>query len=149
MSVVSSIYDLIGLISPYVLEGKRILRQLCVKGSGWDDPISVDLVARWQKWLSRLDNLGELRIPRCINLLSLSVTKLELHYFSDACFAGYGQYTYIRFTDSNLKVSCALLMAKSRVSPLKSMTVPRLELTDAVLSIKATIFLMDQMVSDF
>ena len=90
LSVVSSIYDPIGLISPYVLEGKRILQQLCVMGSGWDDPISADLVARWQKWLSRLDNLGELRIPRCINPLSLSVTKVELHYFSDACFAGYG-----------------------------------------------------------
>ena len=67
--------------------------------------------------------------------------KLELHHFSDACQDGYGQCSYLRIIDDKGNVTTALVMGKARVAPLKSVTVPRLELTAAVTSVKVSNFL--------
>ena len=66
---------------------------------------------------------------------------MQLHHFSDASSAGYGQCTYIRFTSVDEKVHCALVMGNSTVAPLKPVTIPRLELTAAVVSVKISSFL--------
>ena len=36
--MVSSIYDPLGLVSPFLLEGRRIMQMLCHTHSAWDDP---------------------------------------------------------------------------------------------------------------
>ena len=59
-----------------------------------------------------------------------------MHHFSDASDIGYGQASYLRMVNEDGKVYCCLLIGKSRVTPLKFVSVPRLELTAAVLSVK-------------
>ena len=44
--------------------------------------------------------------------------------------------SYLRLTDSNDLIYCSLVMGKSRVAPLKPVTIPRLELTAAVFASK-------------
>ena len=61
---------------------------------------------------------------------------IELHHFSDASTVGYGKCSYVRMVDDNEQVHCALIFAKARVTPLKQITVPRLELTASLLSAK-------------
>ena len=61
---------------------------------------------------------------------------MELHHFADASIEGYGTASYLRLEDSDEKVHCSLVMGKSRVAPLKTVTVPRLELTAATLAVK-------------
>lgn len=61
---------------------------------------------------------------------------VELHHFADASTEGYGTASYLRLTGSNDNVHCTLIMGKSRVAPLKTVRVPRLELTAAVLAVK-------------
>ncbi|XP_033095731.1 uncharacterized protein LOC117100240 [Anneissia japonica] len=39
LSVVSGIYDPLGICSPYTLQAKLILQSLCREKMGWDDPI--------------------------------------------------------------------------------------------------------------
>lgn len=70
---------------------------------------------------------------------------MQLHHFSDASSAGYGQCTYIRFMSVNEKVHCALVMGKSRVALLKPVTIPRLELTAAAVSVKISSFLQKEL----
>ena len=60
----------------------------------------------------------------------------SLHHFSDASENGYGQVVYVRLVNAIGKIHCSLVIAKSRVAPIKYTSIPRLELAAAVLSTK-------------
>ncbi|KAK3737868.1 hypothetical protein QZH41_019749, partial [Actinostola sp. cb2023] len=62
------------------------------------------------------------------------IVNTELHHFSDASTKGYGQCSYLRLVNENQRIHCAFVTGKSRVTPLKPVTIPRLELTAAVCS---------------
>ena len=66
------------------------------------------------------------------------VTSCSLHYFSDASESGYGKATYLRLVDTAGKVHCSLVIAKSRLTPMKDTSIPRLEWAAAVLSTKVS-----------
>ena len=146
LSVVSSVFDPLGLVSPFVLKGKLILRELCREGLGWDEPIPGDVARAWEEWTASMMALKNVSVPRCYVQGGLHNKKtVELHHFSDASSVGYGQCSYLRTVDSSGLVSCSLVMSKSRVAPSKPITVPRLELTAAVLSVKISRFLQDEL----
>ena len=60
----------------------------------------------------------------------------QIHSFSDASLTGYGQVSYLRQVNSEGNIHCAFLMGKACLTPLKSVTIPRLGLAAAVLSAK-------------
>ena len=66
------------------------------------------------------------------------IASAELHHFSDASTQGYGQCLYLRLTNGKGRIHCSFVMGKARVTPLKAVTVPRLELTAAVVSKKTS-----------
>lgn len=76
---------------------------------------------------------------RCIKPKNLCPVTAQLHHFSDASQVGYGTESYIRL-QSEHHVHLAFLLGKARVAPLKQTTIPRLELTAAVLAVR-----MDQL----
>ncbi|XP_064641264.1 uncharacterized protein LOC135496077 [Lineus longissimus] len=146
LSTVSSVFDPLGLVAPVILEGKRIVQELCRDNKGWDDPIPDSIKTRWKAWRSQLTNLTQFKIPRCYRPPDKTQHQkprlLELHHFSDASLlGGYGQCSYVRRVEENGRTSTALVMAKFRVRPSKPTTVPRLELTAAVSSVKISNFL--------
>ena len=61
---------------------------------------------------------------------------MTLHHFSDASKEGYGQVLCLRLVDPENKIHCSLVMGKSRVAPIKFISIPHLELTAATLSVK-------------
>lgn len=61
-------------------------------------------------------------------------TEVELHVFSDASKDAYAAAAYLVCQYENNPTSCHLITSKSRVAPLKAMTIPRLELMGAVLA---------------
>ena len=137
LSTISSIFDPLGLVAPFLLQGKKILQELCVENKGWDDPICDEVRIKWEKWRNQLLELERLQIPRCYKTADFGKLKcVEMHHFSDACQTGYGECSYLRLIDIEDKVSCCLVMAKSRVAPIKMITIPRLELTAAVTAVK-------------
>lgn len=92
LSTVSSVFDPLGLVAPFILVAKRILQELCRDGVGWDDEVPDDLRPQWEKWRAELPVLESLRIARCYKPQKFDVVKnVELHHFSDACQNGYGQ----------------------------------------------------------
>lgn len=142
LSTVSSLYDPLGLISPVVLLGKLILQQMCADKLDWDEPLQDELRVKWSQWRESLKDLSDIRVRRCLKPDGFGqVASVELHHFSDASTVGYAQCSYVRLTNQRRDIHCSLLMGKSRVAPLKPVTVPRLELSAAVLSVKIAFFL--------
>ena len=146
LSTVSSIYDPLGFLAPVVLNGKRILQELCQEKLDWDTEIPIHLKSVWEKWRLELFHLDKIQIPRCYKPSNFGKLKaIEMHHFSDASTVGYGQCSYVRMIDENDKIHCSLLIGKARVTPLKPITVPRLELCAALLSVKVSSFLHDEL----
>jgi hypothetical protein len=72
------------------------------------------------------------------------IISATMHHFSEASCEGYGQYSYLRLIYNN-KISCSLVMGKSRVPPAKSITIPRLELNAATVSVKVDCMLRSEL----
>ena len=136
LSTVSSVYDPLGLIAPVILPAKQILQNLCQLRLGWDQQIPCDYQTIWQKWLREVPKLSRFEVNRCIKAPDFGPFKAQLHHFSDASEVGYGTATYLRMENDNDQVHCSLLMSKSRVSPLKQISIPRMELTAATVAVK-------------
>ena len=149
LSAVSSVYDPLGFLAPFVLNGKRILQDICKLQVDWDIPLSGEIVDRWRKWCCGLTDLEKLKIPRCFKPKNFGPVKtVELHHFSDASFTGYGQSSYLRLVDEQGQVHCSLALGKARVTPLRQVSIPRLELTAAVLSVKMSSLLRNELKYD-
>ncbi|KAG1927218.1 hypothetical protein F2P79_024407 [Pimephales promelas] len=132
--------------APYVLNGKRILQEMCRKGTSWDDPLSLALSPWWEKWQNDFVNLEKVDIPRCYVPANFGkIVKTEIHNFSDASTCGYGQCSYLRMISEKDEIHCTFLLGKARVTPVKITTIPRLELTAAVVSVKMSNMLREEL----
>ncbi|XP_071964267.1 uncharacterized protein [Antedon mediterranea] len=135
LSIVSSVFDPLGLVAPFVLPAKILLQDICRKGLEWDEPIDDVSLQRWKRWLQDLARLDEWSVPRCYKSeLPTDVISRQLHVFADASNYGYGMAAYIRQESSDGHVQMSLVMGRSRVAPLKYTSIPRLELTAAVMA---------------
>lgn len=137
LSVASSLFDPLGLISPVCLTVKLLLQELCKSQIGWDQPINEPYTSIWLNWVNFMRQISHVKIPRGIkNKLDEPNAQVELHLFSDASEIGYGAVAYARVSYLNEPPYCILLYSKSRVAPIKPVTVPRLEMAAAVLSVR-------------
>ncbi|XP_049865557.1 uncharacterized protein LOC126366489 [Pectinophora gossypiella] len=130
LSVIAQIFDPLGLLSPYIIKMKMLLQRLWLHQLSWDEPLPIDVRNSWQEIIKDLPCLNNLRVPRVV-ICDLHQW-MEIHVFTDASVKAYGACLYIRSMNSKGEVLVRLLMAKSRVAPLKPTTIPRLELCGAL-----------------
>ena len=142
LSIVSSIYDPMGFVCPFVLRAKKVIQNLTQAKLGWDEPLPEKELSLWLDWKEELPNLETLQISRCVRPQDFGpVTSVQLHHFADASEIAYGAVTYMRLEDGAGNVHCCILMAKSRLAPIKKMTIPRLELAAATVSVTLDVML--------
>ena len=135
LAVIGSLYDPLGMGAPFVLQGRQILQEMTRRNLHWDEPAPEDLADKWNDWLEGINLLSSVSIRRCLKPEGFGqVISTQLHHFSDASNKGYGVVSYLRFENEDGQVHCAFVFGKARVTPLKGMTIPRLELTAAVLA---------------
>ena len=135
LSIISPIYDPLCFAAPFILPAKPILQDLCRQRLSWDDDISNKDLERWREWLGYLPKLEDYTINRYIKPSAFGdVSFVQLHHFSDASQIGYGAVSYLRITNAKGEVHCVLIVAKSRLAPIKSITIPRMELSAAVVA---------------
>jgi hypothetical protein len=72
-------------------------------------------------------------IPSLNKAIIESATEIELHGLCDASEKAYGARVYLSTTNLGNHAWTRLLTARSKVAPLKSLTVLRLELSGALL----------------
>ena len=105
---------------------------MCKRELGWDEEIPQKELSTWNKWLHQLKELKMIKVDRCYTPSTFeSVDLCQLHCFADASDIGYGCVFYLRLIDKEGKIHCLFVLGKSRVAPLKSVTIPRMELTAA------------------
>ena len=84
-------------------------------------------------------------MPRSLSPAGRTLVGCQLHHFADASERGYGTASYIRMEDEDGIFHTALLMGKTRVSPLKVCTIPRLELSAAALAVRMNTLLLSEL----
>ena len=125
-------FDVLGWLAPFMLNMKILFQDMWKEKIDWDTPLKEELVARHKQWREELPLLKHITIPRCY--FSQGERKqVELHGFSDASTLAYSAVVYVRATYEDGSVSSVLVVAKTKVAPLKSVSIPRLELCGAVL----------------
>ena len=130
---VATIYDPLGFLAPFTIRAKVILQGTWASGVDWDDDLPEDLALKARNWFDELTELGKVAIPRCLQEMSLDV--VEMHAFADASEAAYGAVVYLLTRSRDHGDTCVrFVTAKSRVAPVKSTSIPRLELLAAVLA---------------
>ena len=142
LSVINSIYDPVGFVSPVVLGGRLVQRMILPRNTdhqrdlsnyGWDDPLPPEMSALWEQWRTSIDGLSTLKIPRCLKPKRFgNVSRRTLHIFCDASQDSIGHVVYIRSTNDAAGVHVSFLYGESKVSPKSATSIPRLELCAAV-----------------
>ena len=132
--MLSSFYDPLGLVSPFILKGRLILQELYQEGLHWGKQVSKEYVKKWEAWKRELYGLEKLSLGRCIKPTNFhKIINISRHNFSDASEISYGQCSYLQVVDENENIHCSLIMRKARVAPKKFVSIPRLELVAVVL----------------
>ena len=130
LSIISRVFDPLGLISPCVMHAKNIMKLIWKSGCGWDEEVSDRIKESLITFLSQLPKLKDHVIPRWIKTENDHDT-ITLYGFSDASEIGYGAVVYIRDPLSRNKL--ILLTSKTKVAPAQFTSIARLELCAAVL----------------
>lgn len=125
------IFDPLGLISPCTVVLKILLQNLWRLKLDWDEPVPNEIKKNWLKLANNINALLSVSVPRHV-MCSTPVT-CELHCFVDASQEAYGACVYMRTTDDTDSATVYLLCSKTKVAPLKPLTIPRLELSAALL----------------
>ncbi|XP_053691446.1 uncharacterized protein LOC128739963 [Sabethes cyaneus] len=134
LRLVMSIYDPLGLVASFVVHGKILIQDVWRSATDWDSNIPLEIATRWFEWLAVLRNMTGLRIPRCYfpGYDPESFKSLELHIFVDASAQAFAAVAYFRIIDRG-QVRVSLVSSKTKVAPLRGVSIPRLELMAALL----------------
>ena len=127
----AKIFDPLGLISCVTIVAKIIFQRLWERGTMWDEPLPPDIQKEWLNWRTQLSEISNIRIPRCYAPTVSKIVNRQLIGFSDASERAYCGVVYLRSVDTAGGVYTSLVMAKTRVAPIKKVTLPRLELCGA------------------
>lgn len=128
LSTLAQCFDPLGLVNPVIVKGKILIQKLWLKKLDWDAVIEDEILLKsWCDFLKHISLLGTLKISRYL-LLEKTLQKIEIHGFADASIAAYGACIYMRSFYDDGSVCCNLVTSKSKVAPIKSVSLPRLEL---------------------
>lgn len=131
LSVVQKIYDPIGFTAPATLPMKLVLQRLWKSGIKWDQEVNEQEKKIFSKRCSALDDIEKIRIP-CLSAAGIIEREnWQVHTLMDASMTSYSCVTFLH-VQTTTEVKVQLLGAKTRVAPLKELTIPRLELMGCV-----------------
>ena len=143
LSQVARIYDPIGFASAFLIRAKIGLQELWEKGVGWDEKLPSETQEKWTNLFKEMMSLNGINLERCLTA-PYAVGRPVLCVFSDASEDAFGSCAYARWQLSSGEYDVRFIAAKSRVAPLKRLTIPRLELQGAVLASRLCKTIVDE-----
>ena len=136
LKVIASVFDPLGFLSSFIVSGKSFLQELWKAKVDWDDNLNLEQQKYWLKWLQGLSMVHQFKVPRCHHISGYKAINMELHIFCDASEVAYGAVAYIKFKFKTEKDHFTFLMSKTRLAPIKTVSLPRLELNAAVIGVR-------------
>ncbi|GFY31697.1 integrase catalytic domain-containing protein [Trichonephila clavipes] len=134
LSTIARIFDPLGLLGPIITWAKIFMQRLWLLELGWNDELPFKEEKEWCRFIDSLEAVNNMAIDRCIVIHRAE--SIELHAFSDASEKAYGSSIYLMSISALGEVKVCLVTSKSRVSPLKQISISRIELCGAVLVAK-------------
>ena len=134
---IATVFDPLGLVSPFIVQAKIMLQELWNRGCDWDEEVQDEVANRIQLWFLQPSSLANVKIPRCLQNQQ-PVKSKEVVTFVDASQQAYGASSYLRIEYEDGTATSRLIASKSKVAPLTPMTVPRLELIGAIVGLRLT-----------
>ncbi|XP_014904475.1 uncharacterized protein LOC106957601 [Poecilia latipinna] len=121
-------------ITPFTVRVKCLFQEMWEKGLNWDEPLPTDLAEKWEQWCVELPLLHLVSIPRWYHTeINKESHTVKLHVYCDASEKAYGAVAYLQGQNNLGETITSFVASKSRVAPLKKMTLPRLELMGALI----------------
>ncbi|XP_063545181.1 uncharacterized protein LOC134753270 [Cydia strobilella] len=137
LSTIAQVFDPLGLINPCMLQAKLILQALWSQNIPWDSQLPGEVESQWDQFVKYLPDISKIEIPR--RALCDDFVTVQLHAFSDASMKAYAACVYLRTVSKSGNVSVHLLVAKSKLAPLRQrLTIPKLELCGSLLATQLT-----------
>lgn len=139
LSAIAQLFDPLGWIAPCIVRAKVLMQDIwrLPIGTTWDSELPNHIIVPWTKIVNELTAPIPIAIPRWLKLSNRN-ERVEIHAFCDASNQAYGCCIYLRVTHDDNRISCNLITSKTKVAPVRAITIPRLELCGAVLSAKLT-----------
>ena len=131
---VMAVYDPLGLLAPFLLEAKLLLRQTWELKLDWDTSLPQSMWGCWLQFFSKLFAASNIQFPRCLTPEQATVGNPELIILSDGSELAYGAAAYIRWRLASGSYWTRLIMAKCRIAPINRVSIPQMELNGAVLA---------------
>ena len=125
------IFGPLGITAPFTIVMKIKLQAISRSGQHWDEELPEDLPQFVNDWTTNTAHLNEIKIPRYYNLPTAQ--PIELHVFCDSSTQALATVIFIRFAQETV-YHTKFVLGRTRVSPLKPQTMPKLELQAAVYS---------------
>ncbi|XP_068205286.1 uncharacterized protein [Palaemon carinicauda] len=131
----NSVYDPLGALAPFIVRTKIIYQYEVRRKVGWDHNLAPENKLRWETWLLELEALEGLAIPRQYMPEGLSEKdEIEFHHFYDASQAAYTSVSYIYVKHENRQTYSSMVLACTKIAPIKTLSLERLELCATVLA---------------
>ncbi|XP_048587404.1 uncharacterized protein LOC125570185 [Nematostella vectensis] len=140
----SKIYDPLGLITPISIRAKILIQDLWKLNVDWDEPLNGEIRTRWLSIAQEIRQSTNLTIPRCYLSNRSANETTQVHVFVDDSPKAYGAVAYIRQANQS-----SFVMAKSRVAPVKELSLPRLELMAALAGANLAEYLLNSLQKNF
>ncbi|UYV68826.1 hypothetical protein LAZ67_6001081 [Cordylochernes scorpioides] len=133
VSAIARIYDPCGWLSPTTVVLKLLLQEIWKLKCGWDEDIPASIQRKWNTFEREMKHFQQISIPRYIFQRNLLISNMQMHGFCDSSELAYSAVCYLRITYENNQIETILLTAKTKVAPIKKITIPRLELCAALM----------------
>ncbi|KMQ86784.1 gag-pol protein, partial [Lasius niger] len=131
LSLTAQLFDPLGWLAPVVVRAKILIQSVWLQGLDWDTPLAPRDAEFWASFKADLLSLDRIRVPRWLS--HQAEDSIELHGFADASERAFAAVLYIRAIGSDGSATVSLVAAKSKVAPVKQVSLPRLELCAAAL----------------
>ena len=132
LRLTAKLFDPLGFVSPLVIQLKILFQDLCIGEADWDAPLSGEMSLKWKKLTGSVGLLNRVAVPRCYFEFKSNRQTAQLHGFCDASERAFAAVVYLRSVCEDGSVEVSLVASKTRVSPKKRQSIPRLELLGAL-----------------
>ena len=133
LSQIARIFDPAGFAAAFLVRARIGMQRLWQQGLEWDQELPSPAREEWVRFFQEMGDLNHVTFERSLTPED-AIGIPTLCTFSDACNEAFGACAYIRWQTKSNKYDTRFIATKSRVAPLKPLTIPCLELQAAVLA---------------